>query len=82
VKAFLRGLEIMESGSNANRKRAYFPPTVTKLTSEQTEKLAADRTQCGDQEATDFLEALRRESDAMKISASPRMSCPKAKARR
>ena len=75
----------MESGSNANRKRAYFSSTVTKLTSEQAEKLVADRTQCGDQEATDFLEALRREqrydSDTMKISASPRMSCPKAKAR-
>jgi hypothetical protein len=34
----------MESGSNAKRKRSYFPPTVTKLTSEQAEKLVADRT--------------------------------------
>src|ERR1700728_4055248 len=51
----------MESGSDAKTKRAYFPPTVTKLTSAQAEKLAADRTQCGHQGAADFLEALRRE---------------------
>jgi hypothetical protein len=43
------------------KKKPYCPPAVTKLTREQAKQFVADRTNCSDQEAADFLESLRRE---------------------
>jgi hypothetical protein len=38
------------------RKKPYSPPTLTKLTPEQAKTLLADRKNCSEEEAADFLE--------------------------
>jgi hypothetical protein len=43
------------------KKKPYSPPTITKLTPTQARQVVADLASCGDQEAADFLEVLRRE---------------------
>jgi hypothetical protein len=43
------------------KKKPYSPPTVTKLTPEQARQFVAERANCSDQEAEDFLESLCRE---------------------
>lgn len=55
-----RSNESLRFDSESKRK-PYSPPTVTKLTLEQAKQFAADRAHCGDQEAIDLLESLRRE---------------------
>jgi hypothetical protein len=42
--------------SKDQKKRPYFPPTLTKLTGEQAKKLVADRKNCSEEEAADLLE--------------------------
>ena len=42
-------------------KKPYSPPTLTKLTPEQAQKLVADRTNCSEEEASDFLKSLRKQ---------------------
>jgi hypothetical protein len=53
--------EIMESDAKDRKKKPYSHPTVTKSTLEQAKKFVADRNNCSDQEAADFLELLRRQ---------------------
>ena len=50
----------MHSDSKDHKKNRYFPPTLTKLTPEQAKKLVADRKGCSEEDATDFLNSLRR----------------------
>ena len=42
-------------------KKPYPSPTVTKLTPEQAKKLVADRNNCSEEEAADFLNTLRKQ---------------------
>ena len=42
-----------------SKKKPYAPPSITKLSIELARRFVA--TNCSDQEATDFLESLRRE---------------------
>ena len=42
-------------------KKPYSSPTVKKLTPEQTKKLVADRSNCSEEEAADFLNTLRKQ---------------------
>jgi hypothetical protein len=42
-------------------KKPYSSPTVKKLTPEQAKKLVADRNNCSEEEAADFLNALRKQ---------------------
>jgi hypothetical protein len=52
--------------SQDQKKKPYSAPSLTKLTPEQAKKLVADRTNCSEEEAADFLKSLRkqRQSDA------------------
>ena len=52
-----------ESGhlSSKKKKRPYPLPTVTKLTPEQAKQFVVEHANCSDREATDLLEAMRRE---------------------
>ena len=43
------------------KKKPYSPPTVRTLTLEQARKLIADRKNCTEGEASEFLESLRRQ---------------------
>ena len=43
------------------QKRPYFPPTLRKLTPEQAKRLIADRKNCSEEEAAEFLKSLRRQ---------------------
>jgi hypothetical protein len=42
--------------SRDQKKKPYFPPTLTRLTREQTKKLVVDRKNCSEEEAADLLE--------------------------
>jgi hypothetical protein len=44
-----------------SKKKPYSAPRVTKLTPERAKQFVADHTNCSDQEATDWLESLRKE---------------------
>ena len=44
-----------------SKKRPYSFPTATQLTPEQARQFVADRANCSDKKAADFLESLRRE---------------------
>jgi hypothetical protein len=44
-----------------SKKKPYAPPSITKLSLELARQFVACHANCGDQEATDFLESLRRE---------------------
>jgi hypothetical protein len=56
-----------------NKKKPYSPPTVTNQTPERAKQFVADRANCSDQEAADFLESLRREQQ----QNDPRRNLPK-----
>ena len=43
------------------KKKPYSPPTVSTLTPEQARKLIADRNNCTEEEAAEFLESLQRQ---------------------
>ena len=47
--------------SQDKKKKPYSPPTLTKLTPEQAKKLVADRKNCSEEEAADFLNSLLRQ---------------------
>jgi len=44
-----------------NKKKPYSPPAVTKLTPEQAKQLVADRKNCSEEEAAEFLQSLRKQ---------------------
>jgi hypothetical protein len=46
--------------SEDQKKKPYSPPTLTKLTPEQAKKFAADRNNCSEEEAAEFLKSLRK----------------------
>jgi hypothetical protein len=50
----------MQSDPNG-KKRPYSPPTVTKLSFTQAKEFVASHSRRSDQQATDWLESLRRE---------------------
>lgn len=50
----------MPSDSNS-KKKLYSRPIATKLTPEEARQIVAERTNCSDQEAADFLESLRKQ---------------------
>jgi len=43
------------------KKKPYSPPSIRKLTPEQARKLIADRKNCTEEKAAEFLEALQRQ---------------------
>ena len=43
------------------KRKPYSPPALTKLTPEQAKKLVADRNNCSEDEAADFLKSLRKQ---------------------
>jgi len=43
------------------KKKPYSAPSLTKLTPEQARKLVADRRNCSEEEAADFLKSLRQQ---------------------
>jgi hypothetical protein len=43
------------------KRKPYSPPALTKLTPEQAKKLVADRDNCSEEEAADFLKLLRKQ---------------------
>ena len=43
------------------KKKPYSPPTVKTLTPEQARKLIADRKNCSEEEAAEFLKSLQRQ---------------------
>ena len=45
----------------AMKKKPYSSPTIKELTPEQAKKIVADRKNCSEEEAVEFLEALKRE---------------------
>jgi hypothetical protein len=47
--------------SEDQKKKPYSPPTLTKLTPEQAKKFVADRNNCSEEEAADFLNSLLRQ---------------------
>jgi hypothetical protein len=47
--------------SEDQKKKPYSPPAFTKLTPQQAGKVVADRKNCSDEEATDFLNAFIRQ---------------------
>lgn len=47
--------------SQDRKKKPYSAPSLTKLTPEQTTKLVADRRNCSEEEAADFLKSLRQQ---------------------
>lgn len=59
----------MGSDSKDKKKKPYSSPKSTKLTLEQAKKVVADRTNCSEEEAADFLESLRQQNDKWKRSA-------------
>jgi hypothetical protein len=42
-------------------KKPYSSPTVKKITPEQAKKLVADRNNCSEEEAADFLNTIRKQ---------------------
>jgi hypothetical protein len=46
--------------SQGRKKKPYSAPSLTKLTPEQARKLVADRRNCSEEEAADFLKSLRQ----------------------
>ena len=46
--------------SQDRKKKLYSAPSLTKLTLEQARKLVADRRNCSEEEAADFLKSLRQ----------------------
>jgi hypothetical protein len=50
--------ELMDSD---NKKKPYFPPALTQVTRQQAIKLVAHRNNCGEEDAVNFLESLRRQ---------------------
>jgi hypothetical protein len=53
----IKGVSSMQFDSEG-KKKPYSSPTVRKLTLEQAKQFVADRANCNDQEAADFLESL------------------------
>jgi hypothetical protein len=49
----------MRPGSKDKKIPHYLSPILTKLTLERAKNLVADRTDCNDQEAAEFLASLR-----------------------
>ncbi len=47
--------------SQDKKKKPFSPPTLTTLTPEQAKKLVADRKNCSEEEAADFLNSLLRQ---------------------
>ena len=47
--------------SQDRKKKPYSPPSLTKLTPEQARKLVADRRNCSEEEAADFLKSLQQQ---------------------
>ena len=47
--------------SKDQKKKTYSPPTLTKLTLEQARKLVADRKNCSEEEAAEFLKSIRKQ---------------------
>jgi len=43
------------------KKKAYSPPTIRELTPEQAMKIIADRKNCTEEEAAEFLKSLQRQ---------------------
>jgi hypothetical protein len=52
---------MMGFDSKNTTKTPYSPPAVTKLTPDQAKKLVADRKNCSEEEAAEFLESLRQQ---------------------
>lgn len=55
----------MPEGTGRNvfrmKKKPYSPPALRNLTPEQAKKLVADRKNCSEEEAAEFLESLQRQ---------------------
>jgi hypothetical protein len=49
------------------KKKPYSPPAITPLSLEQATQFVSRRTNCSEQEATDFLESLRQEQQPKKL---------------
>jgi hypothetical protein len=47
--------------SQDRKKKLYSAPSLTKLTPEQARKLVANRRDCSEEEAADFLKSLRQQ---------------------
>jgi len=47
-----------------HKKKLYSPPTLTELTPELVIKLVADRKHCSEEEAAEFLKALRKQAQS------------------
>ena len=47
--------------SQDRKKKLYSAPSLTKLTPEQARKLVANRRDCSEEEAADFLKSLRHQ---------------------
>ena len=47
--------------SQDRKKKPYSPPTLRKLTPEQAKRPIADRKNCSEEEAAEFLKSLRRQ---------------------
>ena len=46
---------------SASTKKPYFPPSLTLITREQAIKIVAQRNNCGEEDAVNFLESLRHQ---------------------
>jgi hypothetical protein len=44
----------------AQKKKPYASPTITKITPEEARKFAADHKKCSEEEAAEFLKSLRK----------------------
>jgi hypothetical protein len=47
--------------SQDQKKKSYSTPTLTKLASEQAERLVADGKTCSEEEAAEFLKSIRKQ---------------------
>jgi hypothetical protein len=61
VKPAIRSLLVRMPFDPRNQKKPYVPPALKKVDTEQARRFVIDHSHCGDQEALDLLESLRRE---------------------
>jgi len=60
-----------------SKKKAYSPPALTKLTPKQARKLVADRKNCSEEAAVEFLESLRRQQPTQEKQNEQKTDEPK-----
>ena len=71
----------MAPGSKDKKIPHYLSPTLTKLTLERAKKLVADRTDCNDREAAEFLESLRQKWPQKEETSRPHGAAEKIRRR-